>query len=212
MATFLQLLEKAAKESPLQGTPSSVNDPGLFSTLAGLISSTWEDFQSQRKDLFFRRKSTTFMTNPGQKNYTESDITAGAFTIEEIVKALYNDVPLEEISLEEIDKKPAGPPKYFTNEHDLSILLSINEPDNTYEIKLYYNEGVQTLAEDSDEVLLKTMGQNYLIYEALYRFATSILQDKGLAVSYKERAKAARAQLLRQSNPAKRLVPKRVVV
>jgi len=217
---FLEICKAVRVLSGTQGTgPSSVTSAsGYEVALVSFVRDAWIDIQSYRDEWDFLKDSGSFFTVASQDNYTVANI----FGVGEDHKKWDKDSfiitdgarkhKLIKYSLDYVEQRylnddSEGRPTIVALDTDESVLLKIT-PDKIYNVDFKYWKQPQILSADTDVPLCNTSFHNLIIYKALEKMSI-YLSSPEIYRNYSTEAARMLAQLMRLSNPAKKIKNRR---
>jgi len=219
---FLQLVQQTRILAGTQGTgPSTVVGVGGYEeALVKFVQDAWTDIQNYREEWNFLKSTVVFNTVIGQDTYDKLAIFLTAtpefkkfednsFVIDTGSSSAYlNQLHISDLERRYLNETAQDQPSVFAIDTNEDIVLK-SIPDAIYTITAKYWRSPQVLSLDADIPLMNPSYHQLIVYEALKKMAV-YLSSPEIFQNYEKEAKKMMGQLMRQSNPAKKIKISRV--
>lgn len=190
MATYLQLVQKAARNCPVAGGgPVSVLDtsPEENVLLINFVADEWADLQTQRTDWRWLRKKATFALTPNTSVYTPATIGASVADVlnlaawERVFRAQRTGEPDVPVSYMEEDRFVSSYTESVPTSTGFPVAVTVRErdqalwfypvPDAAYTVHLRFTVKPTALTVDGSTPDMPSNFHDILVWGAVERWA-----------------------------------------
>ena len=203
---YLQLCQRVHDIAGFQGQFNSVSATGYQAVIVRAVQDAYEDIQRYRDDWDFLQKRKVVGVGPSQSVYTLADL--GLENLQQYKYVNFNsrrmmEMEFETYQLYDFSNWSTHQPHYWSWEY-ATMDFYISPVGENYDIEINYIDELDTLSINTDTPRILSRHHQCIVYGALMKVGTYLgkmtLYDM-YAIKYAE----ALGQLMRESNPPKRI-------